>query len=93
MGEAAIQKFLRCIFRNWIYKMDKSAQIHHGKHEFRIIQDSELAAGIRGFVDEVQISCESGDFGGDKQEFAEFMRDCLAEWYDGAKVEIIEKQS
>lgn len=53
---------------------------------FFIDQPSDPSAGINGFTDEVTISCESGDFGGEKNEFKEYMRSCLKEWYDGAKV-------
>lgn len=47
------------------------------------------SAGLRGFTDRITITVESGDPGGEEGEFAEFMRESLAEWYDGAGVEII----
>jgi hypothetical protein len=49
----------------------------------------DLSAGIRGFTDTIVIDVESGDPGGKSGEFTDFMRDSLTEWYDGAKVTII----
>lgn len=40
---------------------------------------------IRG-KDEISITVKSGDPGGDGNEFVEFMREALAEWYDGGKI-------
>ena len=54
--------------------------------KYNIIMPSEPAAGIIGFTDSITVNIESGDPGGDDGEFAEFMRDCLSDWYDGASV-------
>lgn len=54
--------------------------------KFQIVHPGEPFAGITGFNDEVEIIVESGDPGGEPGEFEAFMRDCLAEWYDGASV-------
>jgi hypothetical protein len=48
----------------------------------------ELGAGIRGYSDTVKITVESGSPGGEAWEFAEFMRQTVAEWFDGARVTI-----
>lgn len=58
------------------------------KLKFTIIHPGELAAGIWSYTDAVTVEVESSDAGGDKGEFAEFLRECLAEWFDGAKVHI-----
>lgn len=49
---------------------------------FHVFFPGELAAGLRAFNDSVKIACGSGDFGGEPGEFEEFMRQCLADWYD-----------
>lgn len=53
---------------------------------YRIDMPSELAAGLEGFTDIVEITVESGDPGGEPGEFAQAMREALCEWYDGARV-------
>jgi hypothetical protein len=55
---------------------------------FHICYPGELAAGMRAFDDEVSIRCDSGNFGGDEDEFADFMKAVLTEWYDGATVTV-----
>lgn len=60
------------------------------KVKFCVDHPEELGAGIRGFNDVVTISVASGNPGGEQGEFEEFMKDCLAEWYDGASVTIEE---
>ena len=47
----------------------------------------EPAAGLYSYHETVTILVESGDPGGEEGEFAQFMRDTLAEWFDGAGVE------
>lgn len=63
--------------------------IDYMKIQFKIHQHHEPAAGIMFYGDTITIEIESGDPGGEKGEFAEHMREALAEWYD-VKVEIIE---
>jgi hypothetical protein len=53
---------------------------------FDVVNDGEQAAGIAAYNDTVAVTVESGDPGGEIGEFAEYMRGCLAEWFDGAKV-------
>ncbi len=56
---------------------------------YEIGMPDELSAGIRGFTDEITITVESGDPGGESGEFASFMHDYLKEWYDGANVVLV----
>jgi len=56
------------------------------KIQYDIHVPSELSAGLHGFDDTVIVHIHSGDPGGEKGEFAEYMRECLAEWYDGGHV-------
>lgn len=60
--------------------------------EFSVDMPSELSAGLRGFTDFVTITVESGDPGGEPGEFAQHVRDSLAEWFDGARVELVQKR-
>lgn len=53
---------------------------------YAVVHPGELAAGIRSYSETVRVIVESGDPGGDEEEFEKFMRDCLAEWFDGASV-------
>jgi hypothetical protein len=59
---------------------------------FDIDMPEELEAGIRGFSDVVTIEVESGSPGEpieptDPEDYFDgFMRSCLAQWFDGAKV-------
>lgn len=53
---------------------------------FYVNHPGEIGAGIYGFTDMIKIEIESGDPGGEEGEFAEFMREYLSEWFDGAKV-------
>lgn len=52
---------------------------------FDVNHPGEMAAGIWGYSDTVTVKVEN-DPGGDDGEFEQYMRDCLAEWFDGAKV-------
>jgi len=56
---------------------------------FAINCPGERGAGLRPFTDTVTISIESNDPGGVPGEFAEFMRNALAEWYADASVTVI----
>ena len=53
---------------------------------FYINHPGEEEAGMRPFSDEIRITVESGEPGGAKGEFTEFMRQSLSDWYDGASV-------
>jgi hypothetical protein len=55
---------------------------------FFVTHHGELAAGIRGYTDEVDIIINSGDPGGELGEFEQHMQECLSEWFDGATVTI-----
>jgi len=57
-----------------------------GSLSFEIYFSGEMGAGLWPYSDTVNVECKSGDFGGDPGEFAEYMRDCLKGWYDGAGV-------
>jgi len=57
------------------------------KFVYSINNPGELAAGIAGYNDEMTIC--SGDPGGESGEFSEYMRECIAEWFDGARVELV----
>lgn len=54
--------------------------------KFNIEHKGEIGAGIRSYTDTVIIDVESGDPGGDNEEFMNFMQSALAEWFDGAVV-------
>lgn len=53
---------------------------------FDIHFSGEVGVGLLPFSDKVTITCESGQWGGEPGEFEEYLRGCLAEWYDGATV-------
>ncbi|MGF6996875.1 hypothetical protein [Paraburkholderia sp. GAS32] len=53
---------------------------------FNVDMPSDMSAGRLGFTDAVTVTVASGDPGGEAGEFAQYMRDCLAEWFDGAGV-------
>lgn len=58
---------------------------------FDINVPGDYVAGIPDIVDEVTVTVDSGDPGGDAEskEFAEHMTNALQEWYDSPKVELI----
>ena len=56
------------------------------KFKFNIEQPGEPAAGILPFTDQVEVTVASGDPGGEPGEFEIFITECLADWFDGAKV-------
>jgi hypothetical protein len=58
------------------------------KISYDVYHPGERSAGINAFEDTVTIHIDSGDPGGEDDEFAEHMRQSLADWYDGAKVKI-----
>lgn len=57
---------------------------------YSVHSSGELAAGLRGYTDQITVNIDSGDPGGDEGEFAGALRTFLAEWYDGANV-VLEK--
>lgn len=54
--------------------------------QFYVSHPGEPGAGIRSYSDEILVTVQSGDPGGDPGEFPEWMRQAIAEWCDGAKV-------
>ena len=58
---------------------------------FEIDAPGESAAGIQPCTDEIIVTVESGDPGGDPDgaEFAQFITDVLKEWYDTTRVELV----
>lgn len=56
---------------------------------YRIYFSGELVASFYPFDDDVVITVGSGEPGGEPGEFAEHMRQCLAEWYETNQVELI----
>ena len=62
------------------------------KIQFDIISPGEIAAGIRGFTDLVSVDVDSGNPGGEAGEFEEFIRQALADWYDGARVFLVKTE-
>lgn len=52
---------------------------------FHVYHPGETGAGIWGFTDTVTVTVET-DPGGEEGEFEQYMLECLAEWYDGAKI-------
>ena len=59
--------------------------------KFHIDCPSELSAGLRGYNDDITLTIDSGDPGGEDGEFEDYMIDCLKEWFDGANVTLIEE--
>jgi hypothetical protein len=55
---------------------------------FDVVHHGERSAGILAYSDTIRISVESGDPGGIEGEFEQYIRQCLAQWYDGARVEL-----
>jgi len=53
---------------------------------FEIEKLPDLSAGIRGFYDTICIDIDSGDPGGEDEEFKQHIKQALIEGYDGAKV-------
>lgn len=60
------------------------------KYRFEIYSPMEEAAGFYGFTDTVEISVDSGDPGGEPGEFEKYLSSVLSEWYDGAKVTLVQ---
>ena len=60
------------------------------EYKFFINMPEDYSAGMNGFTDVVTISFESGDPGGDDGEFEDWALGWLPEWYDGARVSLID---
>lgn len=68
----------------------KAAPVETSKvFEFEIGHPGEDGAGLFAYSEKVKVSVESGDPGGEQGEFADFMKSCLADWFDGAGVGIV----
>lgn len=63
------------------------------KIAFYVDFPGERGAGLHSYTDIVRVSVESGDPGGEPNEFADHIRQALAEWYDGASVELLADKS
>ena len=57
---------------------------------FDVYHSGEYAAGIRSYSERVTVLVES-DPGGIPGEFAAHMRDALTEWFDGARLTLVEE--
>jgi hypothetical protein len=53
---------------------------------FHVNFQSEPSAGLPGFTEDIAVEVHSGDLGDRDDEFVEYMRGAIAEWYDGAAV-------
>jgi hypothetical protein len=58
--------------------------------KYDIDHPGEESAGIISYSECVHVKVEN-DPGGEEGEFSEYMRECLAEWFDGARVDIESK--
>lgn len=55
---------------------------------FEIASSGDPASGMCAYTDTIEIAVGSGDPGGEEGDFAEYMRTCLASWYDGAAINV-----
>lgn len=53
---------------------------------FDVNVPDDLSAGLHGFSDTLTLTVESGDLGGTEQEFVEYFRSAIAEWFDTNRV-------
>ncbi len=53
---------------------------------YAVKHPGELGAGLYPYYDTITIVVESADPGGGYKDFENYMRQCLAEWFDGADV-------
>ena len=51
----------------------------------------EYGAGLYPFHEKITVILESGKPIGEEGEFENFIKECLEEWYDGAKVTLEER--
>lgn len=57
--------------------------------KFYVDFPGDSSAGMLSCNDDLTISCDSGDFGGEPGEFAAYIQESLGEWYDGASVTLM----
>jgi len=60
---------------------------------YQVQFEGELAAGLWPYSDEVVVIVDSGNPGGEPGEFAEWIRQAIAQWYDGAAVTLLPRQT
>jgi len=65
-------------------KLDTTLRLAFDVHFF-----GDEDAGMRPFSDYIIVQLESGDPGGEEGEFPSYIKNCLKDWYDGAKVTYI----
>ena len=56
------------------------------KYTYEIESTGEPDAGYIPYRDTITVTVDSGDPGGEGNEFGDFMAGCLAEWYEGADI-------
>lgn len=61
--------------------------------EYRIVRHGERGAGIRPYTQTITVTVKSGDPGGEPEEFAEELQSFLADWFDGAEVELLPSEA
>ena len=55
---------------------------------FDVHNPGDSAAGISPYTDQVTVELASDNPGGESGEFEEYIRGSIAEWFDGAKVQL-----
>jgi len=69
-----------------LHKLGEEEEVEKKTYKFYIENPGEEAAGIHSYSERVEVSVDSGDPGGYPGEFQDYMKNSLAEWYDGATV-------
>lgn len=87
LGVCALRNIAMCA---WEAAQRAIRSISTKDYKFTVVCPGEIGAGLRSYTEEVTISVESGDPGGDPGEFEAFLKDCLTEWFDGAGVCLID---
>lgn len=64
----------------------RTSSSSRGTLKFAVSFSGECDAGLLPFSDEITVEIASGEPGGEPGEFADFLCEALAEWYDGASV-------
>ncbi len=62
------------------------------KMKYYIEHPGEMGAGLHPYTESVTVDV-GHDAGGEDGEFEEHMRACLAEWFDGAAVTLVDQSS